>query len=97
MPRLVQDIWDTLTGHDHHEPEILETANQFIEWSSRPYHQQFMDWLFDEYDKPVPIKGNQVDLIIGTARANAFKEIRRYLQDEESRANSALNREQHGT
>ena len=93
---LVQNIWDSVVGHEHDDPKIMEQSSQFVDWSSKPYHQIFLDWLYDEADKPVPIKEKQVDLIIGISRANTFKEIRRYLQDQESRANSILNRERNG-
>jgi len=71
----------------------MEQANQFARWAECSYHQKFLDWLYDEADKPVPINDQ---LVIGTARANTFKEIRAYLQNQEARANSVLNREQHG-
>ena len=96
MGSLVSSIWDSVAGRSSDRPEIMEKANQFVAWSSRPYHQTFLDWLYDEADKPVPIKDKQIDLVVGTARANTFKEIRRYLLDQESRAKAALDREQHG-
>ena len=93
---LVRSIWDSVAGNERDDPKIMEESSQFVDWSSKPYHQTFLDWLYDEADKPVPIKEKQVDLIIGISRANTFKEIRRYLQDQESRANSILNRERNG-
>ena len=96
MGSLVNSVWDSLVGHTSEEPEILDHANQFMDWASKPQHQRFLDWLYDEADKPVPIDGTQINLIIGTARANTFKEIRRYLYAQESSARTALDREQHG-
>ena len=95
MGSVVQSIWDSVAGRTRDEPEIMEQANQFVRWASCPYHKKFMAWLYEEADGPVPIAGKQVDLIIGTARANTFKEIRRYLQDQEARASAALDRENH--
>lgn len=96
VANLVQGIWDSIAGHERDDPKIMEKSSQFVDWASKPYHQTFLDWLYDEADKPVPIKDKQIDLVIGLARANTFKEIRRYLQDQESRANSILNRERNG-
>ncbi len=93
---LVRSIWDSVSGNSDDTPEVMNRANQFIQWSSNDYHQIFLDYLYDEADKPVPIRDKQMDLIVGTARANTFKEIRRYLHDTESRAKAMLGREQHG-
>jgi len=90
---VVQSIWDSVAGRNRDEPKVMEQANQFLRWAECPYHERFMAWLYTEADKPVPINEQ---LIIGTARANTFKEIRAYLQDQKARANAALDREQHG-
>jgi hypothetical protein len=93
---VVQSIWDTVSGIKRDDPEVMQQASQFVSWSSHPYHKVFLEWLYREADKPVPIKDKQVDLIVGTARANTFKEIRAYLLDQEAKAGRLLDRENHG-
>jgi len=96
MPSLVQNIWDSVAGRDTDAPEVMQRANEFETWAKSPYHTVFLDWLYDQADRPVPISDKHMDLIVGTARVNTFKEIRRYLVDEEAKANRLLNRENNG-
>jgi len=90
---LAKRLWSSVAGNTADRADTMESANQFISWSSKPYHSQFLDWLYDQADAPLDTRLAHVDLIAYTSRANTFKEIRRYLLDQDARARSALDRE----
>lgn len=83
-------LWDRVMGRAHPEAMVLERAAELLAWSEKRYHAVFLTWLREQADAPVDPRRGHVDLVMATARSNAFREIRSKLIDDVERAHAAL-------
>jgi hypothetical protein len=76
-------------GESSKADESRIAADEFRSWSSQPYYVRFIEWLTARIDEPVKMN-DQFQLLRGTARANAFKEVKAHLNDLKRRADEVI-------
>ena len=89
-------MWRFATEEPAFDPATMERAREIIDWSNRPYHALFLQWLRDQADIPIEPKSAHADLICANARANTLKEVRQHFINETERAHQALESEHGG-
>lgn len=70
------------------DAEMLNQANELIDFASTSYYAKFVDWLDREAGKPLKV-GDHMDMIQSAVRANTLREIRATLVSRVSRARAA--------
>ncbi len=87
-------IWDYLTKRsermERDEQEVIGKSRAYLEWIGMPYFPLYMNWLHKQANAPVKASPDHMDMVVGATRANTFREIIQYLENEKSRAHMAL-------
>lgn len=93
-PRLAKRIMDLVYGHDTTADERvgIERAERILDWSARPYHKEFLAWLRQEADKPMPLDVH-AKMIVASTRSNTLREVLQRLDVLEKKARATIDRE----
>jgi len=70
------------------DAELLNSANELLDFSATPYYAKFIEWLEREANRPMKV-GDHMVMIQSAVRANTLKEIRDTLVRRVSNARSA--------
>lgn len=70
------------------DADLLNQANEILDFANTAYFGKFMEWLDREAGKPLKI-GDHMDLIQSAVRANTLREIRSALARRVSSARDA--------
>jgi len=70
------------------DAEVLNQANELLDFSSTTYFTKFMDYLDREASKPLKV-GDHMDMIQSAVRSNTLREIRTTMLRRVSNARSA--------
>lgn len=65
-------------------------AAEILDVAERPYFVRLREWLQSEADKPVNISENNLEMVRGVVRANAFKEILSHMTAEIKKAEQVV-------
>ncbi len=71
-----------------HDAELLNKANEILDFAATAYFAKFMEWLDREAAKPLKV-GDHMDMIQSAVRANTLREIRSALARRVSDARDA--------
>jgi hypothetical protein len=70
------------------DSEILNQANELLDFSSTVYYSKFLEYLDKESSRPLKV-GDHMDMIQSAVRANTLREIRDTLVRRVANARSA--------
>lgn len=71
-----------------YEAEVLNQANELLDFAATAYYEKFLAWLDKESSRPLKV-GDHMDMIQSAVRANTLREIRDTLVRRVANARSA--------